>query len=70
MEAMEITSDAIKIKLVAFQLEDESQVWWDYVKALRELEAMTWEEFRGLFMGKFFPAFARHAKAREFLELK
>ena len=31
---------------------------------------MTWGEFRELFMGKFFPAFARHAKAREFLELK
>ena len=28
------------------------------------------EEFRELFMGKFFPAFARHAKAQEFLELK
>ena len=27
-------------------------------------------EFRELFMGKFFSAFARHAKAREFLELK
>ena len=31
---------------------------------------MTWGEFRELFMGKFFPASARHAKAREFLELK
>ena len=31
---------------------------------------MTWEEFHELFMGKFFPASARHAKAREFLELK
>ena len=31
---------------------------------------MTWEEFRGLFMSKFFPASARHAKAREFLKLK
>ena len=29
-----------------------------------------WEEFRELFMGKYFPASARHAKAREFLELK
>ena len=28
-EAMVITSDAIKIKLAAFQLEGESQVWWD-----------------------------------------
>ena len=31
---------------------------------------MTWEQFRELFMGKFFPAFARYAKAREFHELK
>ena len=70
MEAMEITSDATKIKITAFQLEGESQVWWDWVKALRDFEAMTWKEFRELFMGKFFPASAQHAKAREFLELK
>ena len=31
---------------------------------------MTWGELRDLFMGKFFLALARHAKAREFLELK
>ena len=31
---------------------------------------MTWEEFREFFMGKFFPASTRHAKSREFLELK
>ena len=70
MEAMEITSDATKIKLVAFQLEGKSQVWWDLVKALRGLEAMTWEEFRELFMGKFLPASAQNAKALEFLEWK
>ena len=68
MEVMEITSDATKIKLTAFQLEGESQVWWDWVKALRDLEAMTQEEFHELFMCKFFPTFARHAKTREFLE--
>ena len=31
---------------------------------------MTWREFRKLFISKFFPASARHAKAPEFLELK
>ena len=31
---------------------------------------MTWGEFKELFMGKFFPASAKHAKALEFLELK
>ena len=56
LEAMEITSDATRIWLVAFQLEGESQVWWDWVKALMNLEVMTLEEFRELFMGKYFPA--------------
>ena len=70
LEAMEITSDAMRIRLTAFQLEVESQVWWDWVKALRNLEAMTWEEFCELFMGKYFSASTRHAKAMEFLELK
>ena len=63
LEAMEIISDATKIKLVTFQLEGESQIWWDWVKASRDLEAMKWEEFRELFISKFFPASARHAKA-------
>ena len=31
---------------------------------------MTWAEFHELFMGKYFLATARHAKAQEFLELK
>ena len=70
LEAMEITSDATKIKLAAFQLEGESQVWWDWVKTSRDIETMTWAEFHEIFMGKYFPATARHAKAQEFLELK
>ena len=53
-----------------FQLEDESQVWWDWVKTSRDLETMTWVEFLELFMGKYFPSTARYAKAQEFLELK
>ena len=70
LEAMEITVDAMRIRLAAFQLEGESQVWWDWVKTSRDLEAMTWAEFHELFMGKYFPATARYAKAEEFLELK
>ena len=67
---MEITSDTTRIRLAAFQLECEAQVWWRWVRASRDLEAMTWAEFQELFMGKYFPKTARHAKAQEFLELK
>ena len=70
LEAMEITSYTTRIRLVAFQLEGEAQVWWKWARTSRDLEAMTWAEFQELFMGKYFPNTARHAKAQEFLELK
>ena len=41
LEVMEITSDTTKIRLAAFQLEGEAQVWWDWAKTSRDLEAMT-----------------------------
>ena len=70
LEAMEIASDGTRIRLAAFQLEGEAQVWWNWTKTSRDLEAMTWVEFHDHFMGKYFPDIARHAKAQEFLELK
>ena len=70
LEAMEITSDTTRIRLAGFQLEGEAQVWWKWAKTSIDLEAMTWTEFHDLFMGKYFPNTARHAKAQEFLKLK
>ena len=70
LEAMEITSNTTRIRLVAFQLEGEAQVWLNWAKTSRDLEAMTWVEFYDLFMGKYFPDTTRHAKVQEFLELK
>ena len=67
LEAMEITSDMTRIRLAAFQLEGETQVWWKWERTSRDLEAMTWAEFQELFRGKYFPEIA---KAQEFLELK
>ena len=62
-----VTSDTTSIRLAAFQLEGEAQVWWKWVRTSRDLEAMTWAEFQELLLGKYFP---ETAKAREFLELK
>ena len=42
LEAMEIISDTTRIRLAAFQLEGEAQVWWNWAKTSRDLEAMTW----------------------------
>ena len=70
LEAMKITSNTTRIRVAAFQLEGEAQVWWNWAKTSRDLEAMTWAEFHDLFMGKYCPDTARHAKAQEFLDLK
>ena len=70
LEAMDITSDMTRIRLAEFQPEGEAQVWWNWVKTFRDLEAMTWTEFQELFMGKYFLDTVRHAKAQEFLKLK
>ena len=61
---------SLPMPLATFKLEGEFQVWWDWAKVSRDLETMTWGEFHELFMGKYFPATARHAKAQEFLELR
>ena len=70
LEAMEITSDTTRVRLAAFQLEGEARIWWRWVRTSKDLEVMTWAKFQKLFMGKYFPETARHAKAQEFLGLK
>ena len=38
LEAMEITSNMTRIRLAAFQLEGEAQVWWKWARTSRDLE--------------------------------
>ena len=63
LKAMKISFDATRIRLAVFQLEGEAQAWWKWARTSRDLEAMTRAEFQELFMGKYFPDTARHAKA-------
>ena len=63
LRAMKITSDTTRINLASFQLEGESQIWWEWVTTSRDLETTTCDDFHKLFMGKYFSASARHAKA-------
>ena len=47
LEAIEITSDITRIRLVAFQLESEAQGWWKWARTSRDL--------RGAFICEFSP---------------
>ena len=61
LEAMEITSNAVKIRLAAFSLEGESQVWWDWMETSRDLKAMS--RVQWALYEKVFSSTTRHAKA-------
>ena len=37
LEAMEIASDTTRIRVAAFQLEGEAQVWWKWARTSRDL---------------------------------
>ena len=50
LHAMEITSNITRITLASFQLEGESHIWWEWVTTARDLETMTWDDFRRLFI--------------------
>ena len=45
LEAMEITSDTIRIRLVVFQLESEAQIWWKWERTSRDLRGASVCEF-------------------------
>ena len=36
LEAMKITSDTTRIRLAAFQLESEAQIWWKWARTSRD----------------------------------
>ena len=57
LRAMEITSDTTRIMLSSFQIEGESHIWWEWVTTSRDLETMTWDDFRRLFMGEVLSGF-------------
>ncbi|XP_049364360.1 uncharacterized protein LOC125829150 [Solanum verrucosum] len=62
-QAMGVTSRE-KAELASFQLKDVSQVWFTQWKPNRPLEAgpIEWEEFKGAFLGKYFPCEKRECK--------
>ena len=45
LDAMEVTSDTARIRLAAFQLEGEAQVWWRWARASIDIKTMTWAAF-------------------------
>ena len=60
-----------KAELDSYQLKDISQVWYTQCKGNRTVESLPieWEEFKEVFLGKYFPRERREVKVDEFINL-
>ncbi|XP_074342708.1 uncharacterized protein LOC141680356 [Apium graveolens] len=54
----------------AYFLKGEAIYWWDSVKALEEVQPVTWTRFKELFLEKYYPRFMQKQMEMKFLELK
>ncbi|XP_074355745.1 uncharacterized protein LOC141695396 [Apium graveolens] len=59
-----------KTVYAAYFLKGEVIYWWDSVKALEEVQPVTWTRFKELFLEKYYPRFMQKHMEMNFLELK
>ena len=61
-----------KVELDSYQLKDVAKLWYTHWKGnrLEELVPIEWEEFKDVFLGKYFPREMREVKVEEFFNLK
>ncbi|XP_028052737.1 uncharacterized protein LOC114257164 [Camellia sinensis] len=62
------SSEAQKVQLAAFTLEDEARRWWMLTRTIHQ--GLTWDRFLELFYDKYFPQSMRDKKVTEFETLK
>src|SRR3954463_3185916 len=70
LNTMRITNDDDRIRLASHQLDSEADQWWQDKKETVNLEGMTWQGFKTLFLDKYFPATEREKKEEEFKNLE
>ena len=59
-----------KTPYATYFLKGEVIYWWDSVRALEEVQPVTWNRFKELFLEKYYPKFMQNQMERKFLELK
>ncbi|XP_023918032.1 uncharacterized protein LOC112029576 [Quercus suber] len=73
LRALECT-DAQKVVYATFSLQGSTERWWSSTEQLLRMELggdtpITWEKFKEVFNGTYFPDVVRDRKAREFSDL-
>ncbi|XP_074363196.1 uncharacterized protein LOC141703633 [Apium graveolens] len=62
--------DDQKTVYTTYFLKGEVIYWWDSIKALEEVQPVTWERFKELFLEKYYPKYVQKQMEVKFLELK
>ncbi|XP_028058969.1 uncharacterized protein LOC114262771 [Camellia sinensis] len=67
---MGITEAADRIALAVFELDDEADHWWELIKNTRDVASLSWNQFKELFLNKYFPSTIRRERVKEFQNLE
>ncbi|XP_028072454.1 uncharacterized protein LOC114274676 [Camellia sinensis] len=70
LDTMGITEAADRIALAVFELDDEVDHWWELIKNTRDVASLSWNQFRELFLNKYFPSTIRREQVKEFQNLE
>ena len=58
-----------RVSCASYMLRDDARIWWGVVSQIRDVRAMTWEQFQGLFNEKYFSDVIPSSKMEEFVGL-
>ncbi|XP_028126277.1 uncharacterized protein LOC114323018 [Camellia sinensis] len=67
---MGITEAADRTTLAVFKLDEEANHWWELIKNTRDVASLSWNQFRELFLNKYFPSTVRRERVKEFQNLE
>src|SRR3954462_4842148 len=70
LTTMRIVNDDDRIRLASHQLDSKADQWWQDKKETVDLEGMSWQGFKTLFLDKYFPPTEREKKEEEFKSLE
>ncbi|XP_028096071.1 uncharacterized protein LOC114295985 [Camellia sinensis] len=70
LDTMGITDAADRIALAIFELDDEADHWWELIKNTRDVASLSWNQFRELFLNKYFPSTIYRERVKEFQNLE
>ena len=58
-----------RVSCASHMLRGNARIWWGVVSQIRDVRALSWEQFQGLFNEKYFSDVIRSSRMEEFVRL-